>query len=123
MKKIFTLLLIFLLFSCSNKENTYKQIDSIQAQEIFTKEGNYIILDVRTKEEYDSGHIPNAINVPVETINNKPSELPDLNQEIYIYCRSGNRSKQAADKLVKLGYTNLYDLDGGLLNWGDSLEE
>ena len=121
MKKILLILLIFLLFSCSNKEITYKQIDSNQAKEIFSKEGNYLILDVRTKQEYESGHIPNAINIPAETISDRPSELTDLNQEIYIYCRSGNRSKQAADKLVKLGYTNIIEF-GGINSWNGDIE-
>jgi len=123
MKKISILLLIFLLISCSgnNSNATYKQISTDEAQKIFEKQGDYLIVDVRTKEEYDSGHIPNAINIPVETINNKPSELNDLNQDIYIYCRSGNRSKQAAEKLVKLGYTNIIEF-GGIINWNGEIE-
>ena len=79
-----------------------------------TKENkNYIILDVRTIAEYNEGHIPNAICIPNETIgSNTISELPDKEQLILVYCRSGNRSKQASEKLAKLGYSNIYEFGG-----------
>ena len=81
---------------------------------LLTKE---IILDVRTAEEYSEKHIPGAINIPNETIGaDDIPELPDKDQLILIYCRSGNRSKQAADKLVKLGYTNIMEF-GGINDW------
>ena len=81
---------------------------------LLTKE---IILDVRTAEEYSEKHIPGAINIPNETIGaDDIPELPDKDQLILIYCRSGNRSKQAADKLVKLGYTNIVEF-GGINDW------
>lgn len=78
---------------------------------------NIVILDVRTLEEYDEKHIPGAVIIPNETIKKEPlKELPDLEQEILVYCRSGNRSRQAAEKLVEAGYTNVYDF-GGINEW------
>ena len=80
-------------------------------------EENYVLLDVRTVEEYEEGHIPGAICVPNETIGeDEIEELPDKEQVIMIYCRSGNRSKQAAKKLLEQGYTNLYEF-GGIIDW------
>lgn len=85
--------------------------------ELMKKEKNYILLDVRTKEEYDGGHIPTAINLPLSDIGSLPiSSLPDKNQLILVYCRSGNRSRQASEKLVKLGYTNVVEI-GGINAW------
>jgi rhodanese-related sulfurtransferase len=87
------------------------------AKSIFEEEGDYIIVDVRRVDEYSSGHIPNAINIPNESIGEEDvKQLPDKEQTIYIYCRSGNRSKQAAEKLVKLGYSNIIEF-GGILDW------
>ena len=81
------------------------------------KEENYIILDVRTQQEYAAGHIPGAIVIPNETIGTQEiPQLPDKHQLIMVYCRSGNRSKQASDKLVKLGYTNIVEF-GGIIDW------
>lgn len=81
------------------------------------QETDYIILDVRTQEEYDAGHIPNAICIPNETIGNDAiPALPNKEQLILVYCRSGNRSKQAAGKLVQQGYTNIVEF-GGILDW------
>ena len=81
------------------------------------KESGYIILDVRTEEEYEEKHIPGAICIPNETIGTEEIEaLPDKNQLIMVYCRSGNRSKKAAEKLVKLGYTNIVEF-GGINDW------
>ena len=77
----------------------------------------YILLDVRTKEEYESGYIPGAINIPLSDINeNVVSSLPDKSQIILVYCRSGNRSRQASDKLSRLGYTNIIEI-GGINSW------
>ena len=81
---------------------------------LLTKE---IILDVRTAEEYSEKHIPGAINIPNETIGaDDIPELPDKDQLILIYCRSGNRSKQASEKLAKQGYTNIVEF-GGINSW------
>ena len=97
--------------------NTYRRITMQQAVEMMEKEENYIILDVRTHEEFAAGHIPGAIVVPNETIGTEEiAQLPDKDQLIMVYCRSGNRSKQASDKLVKLGYTNIIEF-GGINSW------
>lgn len=93
----------------------YASMDNIM--QIMNENTNYIILDVRTYEEYNNGHIPNAICIPNETIGEgEIKELPNKNALILIYCRSGNRSKQAAQKLEKLGYTNLIEF-GGIIDW------
>lgn len=76
-----------------------------------------VLIDVRTKEEYDAGHINNAVLMPLDSVNEMAHDiLPDLSQEIIIYCRSGVRSKMAAEILHSLGYTHIYDL-GGILEW------
>ena len=87
------------------------------------EEKNYIILDVRRPDEYSEGHIPNAINIPNEEISaSEIRELPDRAQLILVYCRSGRRSKEAAEKLVKLGYTNIVEF-GGILDWKGDIEK
>lgn len=102
----------------------YQQITMDEAKEIFEQPGDYIILDVRTFEEYNGGHIPGAICIPNENIGSEPpAELPDKEQLIYVYCRSGNRSKKAAQKLVDMGYTNIVEF-GGIINWkGEKVTE
>lgn len=107
-----------------SKEMAYKQITMEEAKEIFntTSNDSYIVLDVRRQDEYESGHIPGAINVANESIGMEaPAELPDRNQVIYVYCRSGNRSKQAADKLAAIGYTNIIEF-GGIMDWTGAIE-
>jgi len=102
-----------------NKEqtNTYRQISVDKAITMMEQETDYIILDVRRSEEFAEGHIPNAINVANESIGtDEIPELPDKDQLIMVYCRSGRRSKEAAEKLVKLGYTNIVEF-GGILDW------
>ena len=100
-----------------SKVNTYQQITQDEAKSLMETEENYIILDVRTQEEYDSGHIPGAICIPNETIGSEPpEELPDKDQMILVYCRSGNRSKQASQKLFDIGYTNIKEF-GGINTW------
>ena len=104
---------------------TYKQITMSEAAEIFKTPGNYIILDVRTVGEYRAGHIPRAICVPNETIKGTENiipELPDKEQFIYVYCRSGSRSKRAADKLVQIGYSNIIEF-GGIISWTGEIEK
>ena len=99
---------------------TYSSMDEIQ--EIMNDNTDYIILDVRTLEEYNEGHIPNAICIPNETIDETVTQqLPNKHQLILIYCRSGNRSKQAANKLLQLGYTNLVEF-GGIIDWAGEIE-
>ena len=89
---------------------------------MMAEETNYIILDVRCADEFAAGHIPGAINVANESIGTgEISELPNKNQLIMVYCRSGRRSKEAAEKLVKLGYTNIVEF-GGILDWKGKIE-
>ena len=99
-----------------------KHISMNDIVQIMEENENYIILDVRTQAEYNQGHIPNAICIPNETIDeNVVNKLLDKNQMILVYCRSGNRSKQAAEKLKKLGYTNLIEF-GGIIDWKGEIE-
>lgn len=101
---------------------TYQQVSMEEAMELMETEENYIILDVRSQEEYNEKHIPGAIVVPNETIGTKDiPELPDKDQMILVYCRSGNRSKQAAEKLKALGYTNIVEF-GGINDWPGEVE-
>ena len=95
----------------------YRKISAADAKARMDSGDEIIILDVRTKEEYDAGHIAGAILVPNETIiDEQPDLLPDLDAEILVYCRSGNRSAQAAKKLIAIGYTNVVDF-GGIIDW------
>ena len=122
MKKLIPILLSALMFTgCAatnnSQTNTYRQIAMDEAVDMMAQETGYIVLDVRRPDEFAAGHIPNAINVPNETIGTAEiPELPDKDQLIMVYCRSGRRSKEAAEKLVKLGYTNIVEF-GGILDW------
>lgn len=117
MKKIVSLLIcILLLTACGNKG--FQVIDTNQAQDIVNS--GAVLIDVRTSEEYNREHIPNAVNIPIDQIN---TIAYAKDTKIIVYCQSGMRSRQAVLTLVDMGYTNLYDLDGGLLNWGGALEE
>ena len=111
---------MMLLSSCTTpggSANSYRQISMDEAVEMMKKESGYIILDVRSPDEYAEGHIPGAINLPNEDIGTAEiPELPDKEQLILVYCRSGRRSKEASEKLVKLGYTNIVEF-GGILDW------
>ena len=101
----------------------YKQISMAEAKEIMSTEKEYILLDARTHEEYADGHIPGAICVPNETIGTEPPvELPDKEKKILVYCRSGNRSRQAAAKLAALGYSNIVEF-GGIMDWDGEIEK
>ena len=104
--------------SCEPPTNTYKQVTAEEAMSMMDSLSSpYIILDVRTPAEFAQGHIPNAINIPNETIGTEEiPQLPNKKQVIFVYCRSGNRSKQAAEKLVQLGYTNVVEF-GGINDW------
>ena len=105
------------------KNMTYTSITMEEAKDIFQNSGDYIILDVRRADEFSEGHIPGAVNYANEDIlQDKPEVLPDLEQTIYVYCRSGRRSKEAADKLVQMGYTNIIEI-GGILDWTGVLEK
>ena len=98
-------------------KKTYRQVSPEEAAAMMEEETDYIILDVRTQEEYEASHIPGAICIPNETIGTDDiPELPDKDQLILVYCRSGNRSKQASEKLAKQGYTNIVEF-GGINSW------
>ena len=126
MKKTLSFLLLpmFLLTGCTSPvptAGTYRQIAAQEAADMMARETGYIILDVRSPQEYAAGHIPGAILIPNETIGSAAiPELPDKNQLIMVYCRSGNRSKQAAEKLVRQGYTNIVEF-GGIGSWTGEL--
>lgn len=109
---------ILLLTGCGGKKApAYRQVNPEEAAAMMESETDYILLDVRTQQEYKQGHIPGAICVPNEAIGSgEISELPDKEQLILVYCRSGNRSKQAAEKLANAGYTNVVEF-GGILSW------
>lgn len=99
------------------KATGYRQVTTEEAVNIMQTEENYVILDVRTAQEFASGHIPGAVLLPNETIGTEDIPLlPDKDQLILVYCRSGNRSKQAAEKLAQLGYTNIVEF-GGINSW------
>ena len=121
MKKLLPLFITaLLLVGCAvpaEQESSYRQITMDAAVAMMKEEEGYIILDVRTAAEFDEKHIPGAINIPNESIGTDAiPELPDKDQLILVYCRSGNRSKQASEKLVKLGYTNVVEF-GGIIDW------
>ena len=101
----------------NGKSSTYEQITAEQAKTIMDTEKNYIINDTKPEEEFDEGHIENAILIPeYEIANRAEKELPDKEQLILVYCRSGRRSKIASEELVKLGYTNVKEF-GGIIDW------
>lgn len=126
MRNLLPLFLSALMFTgCAasqEQENTYRRISMEEAVQMMENESGYVILDVRRPDEYAAGHIPGAINVANETIGTAEiPELPDKDQLILVYCRSGRRSKEAAEKLVKLGYTNVVEF-GGILDWKGEIE-
>ena len=95
----------------------YRKISAAEAKARIDSGDDVIVVDVRTEEEFRSGHIPGALLIPNESIGkDRPELLPDLDAEILIYCRSGNRSAQAARKLIAMGYTKVYDF-GGIIDW------
>ena len=123
MVKKFLILFLALLLLCGcatqnvDEPNSYRQITMEEAVSLMESERNYIILDVRTLAEYNLKHIPGAVNIPNEAIGTTEiDELPDKDQLILVYCRSGRRSKIAAEELVKLGYTNVKEF-GGIIDW------
>lgn len=128
MKRLLLIILSALMLTAcgQDKENTqeavYVNITAQQAKEIMDTQEGYIILDTRTQEEYDEGHIPGAILIPYDEITEKAEGiLTDKDQLILVYCRSGRRSKIAAADLVKLGYTNIKEF-GGIIDWPYEVE-
>ena len=126
-KLVFLLLAVMLLTACGqDRENdqgaVYVNITAEEAKQIMDNEEGYIILDVRTQEEYDEGHIPGAVVISHEEIAEKAEGvLTDKDQLILVYCRSGRRSKIAAEALVELGYTNIKEF-GGITDWPYEVE-
>ncbi|MBQ4040236.1 MAG: rhodanese-like domain-containing protein [Oscillospiraceae bacterium] len=121
MKRILPIILVImlLLVGCGESEevNTYQQITQEEAKKMMDTM-DVIILDVREQDEFDSGHILNAVLLPVGTITEETAAdvIPAKDSIVLVYCRSGNRSKTASDALVKLGYTNVYEF-GGIITW------
>ena len=128
MKKLWILAVSLFLAGCmvtktSETSGSYKTISSTEAQQMIEENKDVLILDVRTAAEYESGHIPNAVNLSNEDIQaGKVDSLKDKSQLIMVYCRSGNRSRQAAQKLAELGYTNVVDF-GGIQSWQGDIEK
>jgi rhodanese-related sulfurtransferase len=123
MKKLILLFLAVMMFTACGQDNpnsqetVYMNITAQEAKQIMDSEEGYIILDTRTQEEYDEGHIPGAIVIPHDEITDRAEEeLPDKDQLLLVYCRSGRRSKLAAEALVELGYTNIKEF-GGIIDW------
>ena len=124
MKRILPLFLLLLLLtgcggtaSNASSENDYQQISQEEAKEMMDTQ-DVIILDVREQDEYDSGHIPGAVLLPVGTIDKDTAAevIPETDSTVLVYCRSGNRSKTASSTLAELGYTNIYEF-GGINTW------
>ncbi len=105
-----------------NSSSSYQQVDAETAKKLMDTEDDYVILDARTQTEYDEGHIPGAILIPHDTVATAAEDAPpDKGQLILVYCRSGNRSKQASQTLVDLGYTNVVEF-GGINSWPYEVE-
>ena len=127
-KLLFLLLAVMLLTACgqakeNDREAAYMNVTAEEAKAIMDNEEGYVILDVRTQEEYDQGHIPGAIVISHEEIMEKAEDvLTDKEQLILVYCRSGRRSKIAAEALVELGYTNIKEF-GGIIDWPYEVEK
>jgi len=128
MKKLIILILtVLLLTACgqekeNDREAVYVNITAEEAKALMDSGEDYIILDVRTREEYDQGHIPGAVLIPDTEIEARAEELlPDKDQLILVYCRSGRRSKIAAEALIELGYTNIKEF-GGIIDWPFEVE-
>ena len=124
-KVILLLLALLLLTGCAQeveKEVNYENITAQEAKELMDREEGYVILDVRTEEEYAQGHIPGAILIPDYEIETKAEViLTDKDQMILVYCRSGRRSKNAAQALLELGYTDIREF-GGIIDWPYEIE-
>ena len=123
MKKLIVILLAAIMLTACGQDTekdqgaVYVNITAEEARRIMDTEEGYIILDVREQDEYDAGHIPGAILIPyIQIEESAATMLPDKDQLILVYCRSGRRSKIAAQSLVELGYTNIKEF-GGIIDW------
>ena len=123
-------LLLFLIVSlagCGSREEentaSYQQVTAEEAKSMMEEQPDAVILDVREKDEYDAGHIPGAVLLPVGTINEETaaSAIPEKDTVVLVYCRSGNRSKTASQVLADLGYTQIYEF-GGIKDWPYEIE-
>lgn len=122
-RRLFLLIVVAVsLLGCtSTTEKAYQQISVQAAKEKMDTEEVYVV-DVRTKEEFAQGHIVNAINLPLDTLT-KTMEYPFAQEDqVLVYCRSGNRSAQAAEKLSEFGFTHIYDF-GGIQDWTYEIEQ
>lgn len=119
------LLMLLVLTGCGGKEmkNTYQQISQEEAKKMMDTQ-EVIVLDVREKDEFDAGHIPGAVLLPVGTVSGETAAavIPELNSVVLVYCRSGNRSRTASSALAGLGYTNIYEF-GGIHTWPYEVEK
>lgn len=112
-----------IIVSEKGEKTMYEQITPKDAKKIMDSEKDYIILDVREQEEFEAGHIKDALLLPYTDIDEKAEEiLPDKDAQILVYCRSGRRSKIAAERLSKLGYTNIKEF-GGIIDWHYDIEK
>lgn len=126
---VLLLLLTVSLTGCGNREEdaentaSYQQITAEEAKAMMEEQPDAVILDVREQDEYDAGHIPGAVLLPVGTIDEETaaSAIPENDTVVLVYCRSGNRSKTASQSLVDLGYTQIYEF-GGIKDWPYEVE-
>ncbi|MBU9739501.1 rhodanese-like domain-containing protein [Diplocloster agilis] len=129
MKKIWIIGFLFLsafsIYGCSKQQDSQEKTDKIsyqkltpeEAKEMMDTQDDLVVVDVRRQEEYDEKHLEGAVLIPLDTIaDEQPEQLPDLDQPILVYCRTGVRSKASAEKLVDIGYTAVYDI-GGIVDW------
>lgn len=122
MKKVLLLVMSILCFAGCSSSKT-QSIDGETVYNMIKNEEDFVLVDVREQDEYDEGHIPTALLIPLGTIETDFEKIiPDKDKKIVIYCRSGNRTKTAYEKIVALGYTNVYDM-GGILDWQYDVEK
>lgn len=127
MKRMISMILVmvFVLTGCggTEMENTYQKISQEEAKKMMDTQQT-IILDVREQDEFDAGHIPGAVLLPVGMVSGETAAavIPELDSVVLVYCRSGNRSKTASDALAELGYTNIYEF-GGINTWPYEVEK
>ncbi len=115
------LIAVLFLWGCTAEERVeIRKLSGDEAVEACGRKG-VIIVDVRREDEYASGHLPNAVNIPVESITEAPKELPDRKATVIVYCRSGRRSAEAAEKLRRMGYSDIIDI-GGIIDWEGDIE-